>query len=327
MPGTAQTIYINLHAARERARLTFDYNGPVTLGAPIGGGRYHDTLSAPGAGDIAIAGTAGNDVTFAAAQYYDGSTTIAKGATLRLGSGSAGGDGGLWTGGSLDHVVDNGSLVVRNARRPTTLPAVSGTGTLAQSGTAPTTVTSVTYTGATTVTRGRLILSGTSLRTSSGVHLTGPSAVLDLSGADDTALRGLDVAKGAKIVLRKSSGTLTVGSSAATLSGGEVTIGKARFSITRTTDRTVLTALTSTPTAAPRTASTANGSALAAPTSSGPAGPHTSAPAATGSMASTGNSLPSLWTAGWLAALALTGAGALAFARSRVRRSAHRHRR
>ncbi|MFF2423521.1 hypothetical protein [Streptomyces mirabilis] len=34
MPGTAQTVYINLHARRQRSRLTFDYNGPVTLGAP-----------------------------------------------------------------------------------------------------------------------------------------------------------------------------------------------------------------------------------------------------------------------------------------------------
>lgn len=87
MPGTEDTVYINLHeASGRRSRLTFDYDGPVTLGAPIGGGRYHDTLAAPGAGDVVIAGTEGNDVTFAAAQDYDGSTTVEKGAVLRLGS-------------------------------------------------------------------------------------------------------------------------------------------------------------------------------------------------------------------------------------------------
>lgn len=94
MPGTAKTVYINLLAARSRSLLTFDYNGPVTLGAPIGGGRFHDTLSAPGAGDLVIKGTKGNDVTFAAVQYYDGSTTVEKGAVLRLGSGKAGATAG-----------------------------------------------------------------------------------------------------------------------------------------------------------------------------------------------------------------------------------------
>ncbi|MGO4427390.1 autotransporter, partial [Streptomyces sp. MCAF7] len=121
MPGTADTVYINLLAARSRSLLTFDYNGPVTLGAPIGGGRFHDTLSAPGAGDIVIKGTKGNDVTFAAVQYYDGSTTVEKGAVLRLGSGKRGGDGGLYTKGDLYKVVNNGSLVLNNTVKSATL--------------------------------------------------------------------------------------------------------------------------------------------------------------------------------------------------------------
>jgi len=53
-------------ASGRRSLLTFAYDGPVTLGAPIGGGKYHDTLAAPGAGDVVIKGTRGNDVTFAA---------------------------------------------------------------------------------------------------------------------------------------------------------------------------------------------------------------------------------------------------------------------
>ncbi|MFD5478698.1 autotransporter [Streptomyces hawaiiensis] len=182
MPGTAETVYINLLAARSRSRLTFDYNGPVTLGAPIGGGRFHDTLSAPGAGDIVIAGTPGNDVTFAAVQYYDGSTTVEKGAVLRLGSGERGGDGGLYTGGTHHRLINDGSLVLRNTGKPLTLSRVGGSGSLTQSGTATTTLTggAVTYTGPTTVSRGTLVLrGGATLAHSRSIRLTSAGARLD----------------------------------------------------------------------------------------------------------------------------------------------------
>ncbi|MGW0707080.1 autotransporter [Streptomyces sp. NPDC002643] len=183
MPGTAKTVYINLLAARSRSLLTFDYNGPVTLGAPIGGGRFHDTLSAPGAGDIVIKGTKGNDVTFAAVQYYNGSTTVQKGAVLRLGSGKKGGDGGLYTKGDLYKVVNNGSLVVRNVSTPVTLSKVGGSGSFTQSGTATTTLTgtAVTYTGTTTVSKGTLALrGGATLSRSKSIRLTTGGAKLDV---------------------------------------------------------------------------------------------------------------------------------------------------
>ncbi|CAM5514411.1 Autotransporter OS=Streptomyces aurantiogriseus OX=66870 GN=GCM10010251_48080 PE=4 SV=1 [Streptomyces aurantiogriseus] len=186
MPGTAETVYINLLAARERSKLTFDYNGPVTLGAPIGGGRFHDTLSAPGAGDIVIAGTKGNDVTFAAAQYYDGSTTVEKGAVLRLGSGAAGGDGSLLTGTERRRIVNNGTLVVRNTRKPISLSQLGGSGSLVQSGAATTTLTgsAVTYTGTTTVKKGTLALKdGATLANSRAVKLTSAGARLDTGGS------------------------------------------------------------------------------------------------------------------------------------------------
>ncbi len=186
MPGTAETVYINLLAARSRSLLTFDYNGPVTLGAPIGGGVFHDTLAAPGAGDIVIKGTKGNDVTFAAVQYYNGSTTVEKGAVLRLGSGRSGGDGGLYTKGDLYKVVNNGRLVVRNVVKPVTLPKISGSGSLTQSGAATTTLTGggVTYTGTTTVTKGTLALrSGATLGRSKAIRLTTPGAKLDVGSA------------------------------------------------------------------------------------------------------------------------------------------------
>ncbi|CAM5258790.1 hypothetical protein GCM10010256_13110 [Streptomyces coeruleorubidus] len=186
MPGTAETVYINLLAARSRSRLTFDYDGPVTLGAPIGGGVFHDTLAAPGAGDIVIAGTPGNDVTFAAVQYYDGSTTVEKGAVLRLGSGKRGGDGGLYTAGGHYKVVNDGSLVLRNTNRPLTLSRVGGSGSLTQSGAATTTLTgaAVTYTGTTTVSKGTLALRrGATLTRSRAIRLTAAGARLDTGPA------------------------------------------------------------------------------------------------------------------------------------------------
>ncbi|MET7477211.1 autotransporter [Streptomyces sp. NPDC005648] len=322
MPGTAQTVYINLHARRQRSRLTFDYNGPVTLGAPIGGGMYHDTLGAPGAGDVVIAGTSGNDVTFAAAQYYDGSTTIDRKATLRLGSGTAGGDGSLHTGGALDKVIDNGSLVIRNTGTPTTLPAVTGTGSVTQNGAAATTVTSAAHTGVTTVAKGSLIVSGTSLRTSSAVALTGSSAVLDLSKARDTTLRRLRVVTGAKILLPRNSPELTLGSRTATVSGKGLAIGGMRFSVSRAGVHTVLTALPSTKTAHPSSA--ASGPAPS-PARTGRAA--TPLGASTGTMADTGNNVGALWGVTGLAGVVLAGVAAVfVFVRVRSRpRTSPRH--
>ncbi|WP_405590953.1 autotransporter [Streptomyces sp. NBC_01092] len=191
MPGTAETVYINLLAARSRSRLTFDYNGPVTLGAPIGGGRYHDTLSSPGAGDVVIKGRPGNDVTFAAVQHYDGSTTVGKGAVLRLGSGKRGGDGGLYTRGALHKVVNDGSLVLNNVGTSLTLSRISGSGSLTQSGSATATLTGsgVTYTGRTTVKKGTLALrGGATLDRSRAITLVSANSRLD------TGTSGLRVA-------------------------------------------------------------------------------------------------------------------------------------
>lgn len=321
MPGTAQTVYINLHARRQRSRLTFDYDGPVTLGAPIGGGMYHDTLGAPGAGDVVIAGTSGNDVTFAAAQYYDGSTTIDRNATLRLGSGTAGGDGSLHTGGALDKVIDDGSLVVRNTRTPTTLPAVTGAGSLTQSGAAATTVTSAAHTGNTTVAKGSLIVSGTSLRTSGRVALTGSSAVLDLSKARDTTLRRLRVVTGAKILLPWKSPELTVGSTTTKVSGTRLVIGGARFSVSRAGAHAVLTALPSAAATTPAPSPSRTGRAAT------PLGAATGTTADTGTMADTGSNVGAAWAVTGLAGVVLTGVAAVfAFVRVRSRpRTSPRH--
>ncbi|MEV1065098.1 autotransporter-associated beta strand repeat-containing protein [Streptomyces sp. NPDC050263] len=215
MPGTKDTVYINLHeASGRRSLLTFDYNGPVTLGAPIGGGKYHDTLAAPGAGDVVIAGTKGNDVTFAASQYYDGSTTVNKGAVLRLGS--AQGDGSLLTGTDRRRIVNDGTLVVRNSKNAISLSRLGGSGSLVQSGAATTTLTgsAVTYTGTTTVEQGTLALKGgATLANSRAIRLTSAGARLDTGGSAlrvTSALSGTGTVKGAVTNEGVVTGGLTV---------------------------------------------------------------------------------------------------------------------
>ncbi|MFF1295875.1 MULTISPECIES: autotransporter [unclassified Streptomyces] len=230
MPGTAETVYINLLAARSRSLLTFDYNGPVTLGAPIGGGKFHDTLAAPGAGDIVIAGTRGNDVTFAAVQYYDGSTTVEKGAVLRLGSGRSGGDGGLYTAGSLYKVVNNGSLVLNNAGKALTLSRITGSGSVTQSGAATTTLTGsgVAYTGTTTVKKGTLALrQGATLRRSKAIRLTSAGSRLDAGPTGlrvATALSGKGTVQGSVTNEGVVAGGLTVSGNYTQSAKGELVL-------------------------------------------------------------------------------------------------------
>ncbi|MDG4861381.1 autotransporter, partial [Streptomyces sp. T-3] len=230
MPGTAETVYINLLAARERSRLTFDYNGPVTLGAPIGGGVFHDTLSAPGAGDIVIAGTPGNDVTFAAKQYYDGSTTVEKGAVLRLGSSQ--GDGSLLMGGDRRRVVNDGTLVVRNTRAPVSLSRVGGSGAFVQAGSATTTLTgsAVTYTGPTTVKKGTLALrGGATLDRSKAIRLSSATSRLDVgtSGLRVTnTLTGEGTVQGAVTNTGVVAGGLTVSGDYTQTTRGELAVGE-----------------------------------------------------------------------------------------------------
>ncbi|MFF4500892.1 autotransporter [Streptomyces sp. NPDC001401] len=231
MPGTAETVYINLLAARSRSLLTFDYDGPVTLGAPIGGGRFHDTLAAPGAGDIVIKGTKGNDVTFAAVQYYNGSTTVEKGAVLRLGSGKPGGDGGLYTKGDLYKVVDNGSLVLNNTGKALALSRISGSGSLTQTGTATATLTGsgVTYTGTTTVKKGTLALrSGANLVHSKAIRLSSTGSRLDAGPSGlrvATTLTGKGTVEGAVTNDGVVAGGVTVSGSYTQSAKGELVLG------------------------------------------------------------------------------------------------------
>jgi autotransporter-associated beta strand protein len=321
LPGTAQTVYINLHQrGNHRSELTFAYNGPVTLGAPIAGGVYHNTLASPGAGDVVIKSVPGNDVTFAAMQDYDGSTTIGSGATLRLGSGTAGGDGGLLMNSSpLIKVIDNGSLVVQNVSTGVSLTKISGPGSFVQAGTATTTLTgALTYTGPTIVSKGTLAVASAALNNSNSVQLTRAGATLDLRRAQNTTLQRLSAAKGAVLVLARS-GKLTVGTQSKALAGladgAKVALAGLRFQVGRVAGDAGSITLTSMASGgAPSSTPSASAAALAQANSAVTAVKGTS-------LARTGSG-PWGWPL-WAAAVALGGA-ATAFGLARRRRSRHR---
>lgn len=220
LPGNRDTVYINMHARRIRSHLIFDYNGPVTLSAPISGGIYHDTMSAPGDGDVTIAGTDGNDVTFADQQNYNGATTIEAGAVLRLGAGEDGADGWLLTGGDLTAIVDEGALVVDNVEHETSLEDISGAGSLEQAGSAPLTLTGgIEYAGATIVSGGTLALTGGDLAASERVELSGEAAVLDLSEVEGQTVNDLSGVAGATVLL-PADGLTVAGANDTVYTGG-----------------------------------------------------------------------------------------------------------
>jgi autotransporter-associated beta strand protein len=225
LPGNENTVYINMHAEGNGTRsvLTFDYNGPVTLDAPISGGKYHDTMAEVGRGDVVIAATRGNAVTFTAPQNYDGNTTIGEGASLRLGDGSPQGDSALL---STGKIVDNGELILQNAAKGLQLGRISGKGSVTQAGPATTTLTGdLTYQGRTTVKAGTLALTGGTLAASTAVDLPASGTTLDLAG--DQTLNNLSGAEGSTV---KAGGAVTVHATTATTFGGTMTAG----SVTKT---------------------------------------------------------------------------------------------
>lgn len=217
LPATPADSYINIH---KNGSLTFDYNGPVTLDTPISGGVYHGSLSTPADATVTLSPTAGNAVTFATPQNYHGTTTIGSGATLLLGTGTAGGDSALLTGTAADRVVDDGALVTRDTATPLSLSNITGSGSLTQSGAAKTTLTGTTaYTGATTVASGTLALGPGSggIGSSSGLTLNG--GTFDVSAAADQTVKNLAGGSG---TVALGAHTLTVATTAPTTYGGTI---------------------------------------------------------------------------------------------------------
>ena len=115
----------------------------------------------------AISGASGNltvnagYLTLSGTNTYGGTTTIASGATLQLGTATT---GTLGTG----PVVDNGILNINHTNALTISNLISGTGSVAQRGTGTTTLTgNNTFSGYLSVTGGTLIVTGTNASVSS----------------------------------------------------------------------------------------------------------------------------------------------------------------
>ena len=177
-PLGKKNAYINLRGGT----LAFNYNGPVTLHVGItggGGGPHRD--GSVGSGNVRIMATAGNDVTFAQPQNYNGTTTIGANAILRLGTGTPvplryitvnatsgkstvlqatySGDASLLTaespnGAASNAIVNDGQLIVQNTTTAITLSNISGGGSLTHSGAAALTLRNNSYSGATTLSGG-----------------------------------------------------------------------------------------------------------------------------------------------------------------------------
>lgn len=239
LPATPSDSYINIH---KNGSLAFDYNGPVTLDTPISGGVYHDSLSTSANAAITLNATDGNAVTFAVPMNYHGATTIGRGATLLLGTGSSGGDSSLLTGAPSDAIVDDGTLTVRDTSTAVTLADLSGSGALIQSGSSTTTLRgSARYTGPTTISKGTLAIGqgASGIGASSSLTLTSAESMFDIAGAGDaqsvrelSGVAGSTVALGPVNLTVTTTGVQTFAGSITGTSGGLTTAGTGTLALT-----------------------------------------------------------------------------------------------
>jgi autotransporter-associated beta strand protein len=206
----AKNAYINLRGST----LAFNYNGPVTLNIGIsGGGGGPHRGGETGWGNVTLMPTAGNDVTFAQPQNYNGTTTIGANAILRIGAGKTvplnyitvrtggnstvlqatySGDSSLLTaestgGQATNAIVNAGQLIIQNTSTAITLSNISGNGSLVHNGAAAVTLRNNSYSGATTVNSGSLLAgSANAMGTGNLVN----NAALALSGTRTLTLGG-----------------------------------------------------------------------------------------------------------------------------------------
>jgi len=206
----AKNAYINLRGST----LAFNYNAPVTLNIGIsGGGGGPHRAGETGWGNVTLMPTAGNDVTFAQPQNYNGTTTIGANAILRLGAGKIvplnditvrttgnttwqrgtyNGDSSLLTtestgGLATNAIVNAGQLIIQNTSTAITLSNISGSGSLVHNGAVAVTLRNNSYSGATTINSGS-VLAGSANALGTGNVIN--NAALALSGTRTLTLGG-----------------------------------------------------------------------------------------------------------------------------------------
>jgi autotransporter-associated beta strand protein len=176
-----------------------------------------------GTGGIIKTGT--GKFTLKGSNTYSGGTVISAG-TLQIGFGGT-------TGSIVGNVVDNANFAINRSDAFTFGGVISGTGAFQQLGTGTTTLTVIeSYSGLTTITSGRLALSGAgNIASSSGVLANGTFDISGVSGAG-TSIQSLSgsgsVALGAKaLTLTNASGDFVGaigGTGVLTLAAGKETL-------------------------------------------------------------------------------------------------------
>jgi autotransporter-associated beta strand protein len=142
-------------------------------GTSVFGGILADHTSGTGILALATSGTAA--LALIGTNTYSGATTIGAGSSLDLGNNGTAGSLGT------SNVVDNGSLILHRTDAFTVANAISGSGTVIQSGSSTTSLTAAnTYTGDTTINAGSLLVDGSvssAVTVNSGGTLGGSGSV------------------------------------------------------------------------------------------------------------------------------------------------------
>ena len=144
-----------------------------------------------GSGNFSTIGT--GIITLYGGSTYSGTTTIATGATLRLGDEGltrSNGTTGPGTTGSIGTgaIVNNGTLIFRRSNALSMSNTISGTGAVIQQGSGTTTLTANgSYTGATTISAGTLVLQNDAPTTASSIFSGPGKLVIEPSGSSFTS--------------------------------------------------------------------------------------------------------------------------------------------
>jgi autotransporter-associated beta strand protein len=202
-----------------------------TSGSIVGNVVDNGTLAINRSDDVTFAGVisgTGNfkqvgtgTTTLTGANSYSGGTTI-NGGTLQLGNGGT-------SGSIVGNVVDNGTLAINRSDDVTFAGAISGTGNFNQIGTGTTTLTAAnSYTGATNVTFGTLLVNGSIA--SSSLTTVGSGGTLGGSGTVGTTT----IASGGTLAPGNSIGTINVAGNLTFKSGSAYSVEVSPIAADRT---------------------------------------------------------------------------------------------